>query len=166
MVTPHENILVVEDASDFQLMIKAALERHYAVTFASTLQEARGFLSSRGFQLLVLDVNFPDGDGFAFCSEVRANEATRSMPVIFLSGRAELEDKLQGFRLGADDYIVKPFEGLELRARVEARLLRERQRARPDDVFAKGAIRLEVPTQRAYVVESANKKIELGLDSH
>ena len=163
MEIQHETILVIEDAPDFQLMVKAALERHYRVTCASSLQQARVLLAQQEFQLLILDVNLPDGDGFKFCAEIRAHETTRSIPVVFLTGRAELEDKLKGFSLGADDYIVKPFDQQELRARVEAKLMRERERGAADGVFVKGAIRLEIPTQRAYVVESENKKSEVGL---
>src|SRR5687768_6524265 len=125
----QETILAVEDAPDFQLMIRASLERHYVVTVVSTLEQARARLARQSYNLLLLDVNLPDGDGFAFCADLRAHEATQSLPVIFLTARSELEDKLRGFSLGADDYIVKPFQGLELRARVEAKLARERSKA-------------------------------------
>jgi DNA-binding response OmpR family regulator len=171
LAEPQANILVLEDSHESQRMIKAALEPHYWVAIAGSLAEARAHLERKRFQLLVLDVNLPDGDGFQFCGEVRAKEETRLVPVIFLTGRSDLEDKLKGFSLGADDYIVKPFEARELRARVEAKLARERQlrSAAPDaagrgadESLARGALRFELPTLRAYLVEGG-KKTELGL---
>lgn len=145
-----------------QRMVQAALGRHYSVQVAGTLSEARALLDKNQFNLLLLDVNLPDGDGFQFCREVREREQSRTIPVIFLTARSELDDKLKAFSLGGDDYVVKPFEGLELRARVEARLARMRHGPQSADTFTKGVLRLEFTTLRAYVVDET-KKMELGL---
>jgi DNA-binding response OmpR family regulator len=162
-LSPLERVLVVEDAPDWQRMIQAALGLHYAVSFASTLEEARKQVAKVRFNLLVLDVNLPDGDGFEFCREIRtSHEQMKMIPVIFLTSRSELEDKLMAFSLGGDDYVAKPFEGLELRARVEARLSRMRQRIQGAEALAMGVLRLELATLRAYIVDKV-KKSELGL---
>lgn len=157
-----ENILVLEDAPESQRLIKAALGAHYLVFFASTLAEARSLIAKQRFKLLVLDVNLPDGDGFEFCREIRSSdEQMKLIPVVFLTSRSELDDKLRAFSMGGDDFVAKPFEGLELRARVEARLARMRSQS-AETTLTVGALRLELATLRAYVVQNA-KKTELGL---
>jgi two-component system response regulator ResD len=157
-----ERILLVEDSPDFQLIVRANLEKSYSLEMAGTLAEARRLLAKQSFQLLLLDANLPDGDGFSFCRELRAQTSTQGLPVIFLTGRSELEDKLRGFSLGADDYIVKPFESLELQARVEVRLARERGKPRSEESCARGPLLLDLPTQRAYLRE-AGRQTDVGL---
>lgn len=153
-------ILVVEDAADFQLMVRAALVPGFQLVPAVTLGEARVLLAREKFDLLILDVSLPDGEGYALCGELRADGRFKSLPVIFLSARGELRDKLQGFSLGADDYIVKPFAALELRARVESKLARLSEmraallaKAGSEGFMVKGPLVLEVPAGRAYVVD-------------
>lgn len=158
-------ILVIEDAPDFQRLVRAALGQCYDLTFAASLAEARARLLEREYALLILDIGLPDGDGFSFCTELKEQGKFRALPVIFLTGRTELEDKLNGFSLGGDDYIVKPFEGRELKARVQARLARLQQdgAGAEDGIIRVGHLRLKASTQRVYRDLSGGKKSELGL---
>jgi DNA-binding response OmpR family regulator len=158
-----EKILVVEDAPDYQLMVQNSLGRYYRLELVSTISQAKDKVEKESFDLIILDVGLPDGDGLKLCADLRSAEKTRLLPVILLTGRSDLGDKLKGFAQGADDYIVKPFESLELRARVEAKLMRSREKRKPEDVLIKGAIRLEISSLRAYAAQESGQLTEMGL---
>ncbi len=117
------HILVVDDDPMICKVASFILsDAGYEVTSTPTLQAAWSFLSDVDPDLIVLDVRMPDGSGFEFCERLRQDNY--KMPVIFLTGRGEISTKLHGLELGADDYIVKPFEPAELLARAKAVLRR------------------------------------------
>lgn len=112
-------VLLVEDDLDVAAGLCAFLEpRGVAVDFAYTARQARTLASHATFDLIVLDVQLPDGDGVALCRELK-DQGLRS-PVIFLTARGALDDKLRGFAAGGVDYMVKPFAPAELLARIKA----------------------------------------------
>jgi DNA-binding response OmpR family regulator len=119
---PTPRILLVDDAPEIQLLGRSALEKDFAVMSAATLAEARTLLSQGEVDLVILDVELPDGNGMEFCSHLKGPGNAYSLPVILLTSKDQLEDKLKGFSAGADDYMVKPFHAAELRARVQLRL--------------------------------------------
>jgi two-component system, OmpR family, catabolic regulation response regulator CreB len=118
---PHR-ILVIEDEPLIAENIQYALntEGMTAVT-CSTLGEAEMHLREHAFDLLVLDINLPDGNGFDFCRGLRSRQNT---PVIFLTARSAEIDRVVGLEIGGDDYLVKPFSPRELTARIKAVLRR------------------------------------------
>ncbi len=117
-----EHILVVDDEPRYLRVIRFNLEAGgYLVTCAATGEEALGLLQTREPDLMVLDVMLPDLDGFEVCRRARELSDT---PIIMLTAKGADEDKIQGLRLGADDYVTKPFSAQELVARVEAVLRR------------------------------------------
>ncbi len=122
-------VLVVEDEPGTSNLIRSLLEQErYAVTVAETLFKARGLLARSAPDLLVLDRHLPDGDGAELCRELRTKPETRRLPILMLTARKSLADKVEGLNLGGDDYLTKPFNPEELLARVEA-LLRRRDRS-------------------------------------
>lgn len=113
-------LLLVEDDSDVAAGIGDYLELHgVSVDFACTAAQARARLGQTVFDLIVLDVNLPGQDGLSLCHALKREDGVRS-PVLFLTARGALDDKLQGFEAGAVDYMVKPFAPAELLARVHA----------------------------------------------
>ena len=96
----------------------------FAVTTAGTVAEAMGEVNHRAFDLILLDLVLPDGDGLVACRRIRERHR---MPIVILSTRRQLEDRVAGLETGADDYIVKPFEPPEMIARVRAQLRRAQQ---------------------------------------
>lgn len=121
---PDSDILVVEDAPDTSLLISGALRAAgHRVRCAASMVEALDSISAAPPDVVVLDLTLPDGDGLDLCRAIRDRS---SAYVLMLSGRADEVDKLLGFRLGADDYVTKPFSPRELVARVEALLRRPR----------------------------------------
>ena len=100
-------ILVLEDDMELNQIITYALEKEgYRVFSAYSCNEAEKFTENESFHLAILDVNLPDGDGFQFCKWLKSK---KQVPVLFVSARDLEEDVLNGYELGADDYVTKPF---------------------------------------------------------
>ncbi len=119
-------ILVAEDDANIRLGLVATLESEgYAVTAASDGAQALRLFPQEKFELVLLDVMMPKASGYDVCRELRAR-GTR-VPVLFLTAKGEEIDKVVGLKLGADDYVTKPFGVHELLARVEALLRRGRE---------------------------------------
>lgn len=118
----NKKILVVEDDKKLQHVVKAYLETAgFKVNVATTLKEAQNFLEQELPLFVILDLMLPDGHGEEFIQELKD---MADIPVIMVTAKSAEEDKLLGFSLGADDYIVKPFSPKELLARVKAILKR------------------------------------------
>ncbi|MBX3035225.1 MAG: response regulator transcription factor [Bdellovibrionaceae bacterium] len=113
-------ILLVDDAPEIQFLVRRTLDNRFLVESAGTLEEARKALAKGLFDLVLLDVVLPDGNGFEFFEEMRPSLG--ETPVLFLTGVNDMDNKVNAFRRGADDYLVKPVDPRELQARVEARL--------------------------------------------
>lgn len=114
-------ILIAEDEASIAKLIRTALEgAGYRCIWAADGEAAADLLESEPFDLALLDIMLPKSDGY----EVLEYCNTLEVPVIFLTAKGQLEDKVRGLRLGAEDYIVKPFELMELLARVETVLRR------------------------------------------
>ncbi len=118
------DVLVVEDAPEFARIVSTVLENAgHQVRLAATMAEALAEMDIRVPDVVILDLGLPDGDGLDLCRVIRERS---SVYVLMLTGRDDEVDKLLGFRLGADDYVTKPFSARELAARVEAMLRRPR----------------------------------------
>ncbi len=132
-------ILVVEDDLALSAGLCFALDEAGHLTAAAyTCQKARQLLKTGRFDLVILDVNLPDGNGFDICRECKSSAPER--PVIFLTANDLERDELNGFDLGADDYITKPFSIPVLKRRVEAVL---RRGTAGSDCFDDGFLRLD-----------------------
>ena len=117
-------ILLVEDNRDILTNMADYLQiKGYTVDCAQDGLSGLRLASSEHYDLLVLDIMLPGIDGYTVCQRLR-QEARRDTPVIMLTARDQLDDRLQGFQSGADDYLVKPFALSELAARIEAVLRR------------------------------------------
>ncbi|MGE5381247.1 MAG: response regulator transcription factor [Methylocystaceae bacterium] len=120
----NSQILVVEDEDAILSLVSMTLEMiGLEVMKARSGKEALRIINNEPLNLAILDVMLPDGDGFALLPQA----LKRGIPVIFLTARTSMTDKVKGLNLGADDYITKPFEGVELVARVRAVLRRKGQ---------------------------------------
>lgn len=116
------SILVVEDDLLMRRTLQEILQPEgFAVTLVGTIAEAIGEVNRQPFDLVLLDLILPDGDGLDACARIRKRHR---MPIVILSTRTQLEDRVAGLAIGADDYIVKPFEPSEMVARIRAQLRR------------------------------------------
>lgn len=122
-------LLVAEDDRRLAGLLRRGLEGEgYAVDVAGTAEETRWLATEVAYDTIVLDVMLPDGDGFEVCRELRA--AGRWAPILFLTARSAVTDRVRGLDGGGDDYLVKPFEFEELVARIRA-LVRRGAQPRP-----------------------------------
>ena len=117
-------ILVVEDDPHLGPLLKEYLSGDYLVEHASTLKEAQAWLGTHSPQLILLDLNLPDGDGLDLVQALRQYSST---PVLVLSARSGVQERVAGLNAGADDYLTKPFSPAELATRVRAQLARVRR---------------------------------------
>ncbi len=124
----HGRVLVVDDDEKVGVICREVLvSLGYEVQVASTLEEAHRSLRERRPDVLLLDVQLPDGDGYHFLEELKAERASGYISVIFISAHSETSAKVRALKLGADDYLTKPFDALEMGARVEMVLRRKEQ---------------------------------------
>lgn len=113
-------MLVVEDEVDSRDLIKMYLENHhFLVNLAGSGQEALEVLETEQVDMVVLDIELPDLNGMEVCQAIRQKSA---VPIIFVICRREIEDIYAGLALGADDYVAKPFDPLELVAHIQGHL--------------------------------------------
>lgn len=121
------HILVVDDEPRIRSIIKKYAEfEGYTVTEAADGMEAVHFCRSAEFDIIIMDIMMPELDGFSACREIRKISQT---PIIMLSARGEEYDKINGFELGIDDYVVKPFSPKELMLRIDAVMKRTKRAA-------------------------------------
>ena len=111
-------ILIIDDDVALSDITKEMLENYeYEVEQAGSVDEAFALLTDRRYDLILLDINLPDGTGFDVCEELRR---VSSVPVIFASARTSVDDRVSGFEKGGDDYISKPYSMKELLVRINA----------------------------------------------
>ena len=142
-------ILVVDDESRMRKLVKDFLGREgYQVLEAGDGMEAMEvFYDEKDIALIILDVMMPKMDGWQVCREIRVNS---KVPIIMLTARGDERDELQGFQLGVDEYISKPFSPKILVARVEA-ILRRTGQSNPDEILSAGGIVIDKAAHQATV---------------
>lgn len=115
-------ILIVDDDEDLSMLIRDMLEDNgYDSLYAASIDEAYDVLTNNRCDLILLDINLPDGTGFSLCQELRR---TSRVPIIFASARTSEDDKVNGLDMGGDDYIAKPYSLKELMSRIRSILRR------------------------------------------
>ncbi|MCU0525152.1 MAG: response regulator transcription factor [Elainella sp. Prado103] len=123
-----KKILIVDDDITLRTaLIRYLQNRGYSVQEATSGMEALSLFEQNPPDVVVSDVLMPEMDGLEFCRRLRATRSGQLVPFIFLSSRKEVDDRIQGHQMGADDYLVKPFDPKELVAKIEAQLERSRR---------------------------------------
>jgi len=152
--------LLIEDAPEFQLLVRSTLRGEFEITCAVDSEQALSALAARSYDLILIDVGLPGRDGLSLCEELRRDPRLKNTPILFVTGRNETTDLVQGFAAGADDYIFKPFHPDELRARVRARLARNASNIQgvAKDDFWKGQLHFQVGRQRVGFTEAGVEK--------
>jgi sigma-B regulation protein RsbU (phosphoserine phosphatase) len=130
----HGCLLVVDDNETNRDLLARRLERQgYRVVLAESGRQALEILKQHPFDLVLLDIQMPEMNGYEVCQQLKADEGTRDMPIIFISALGDIQDKIQAFTVGGVDYVTKPFQFQEVLARVETHLaLRRLQRQLED----------------------------------
>ena len=162
-------ILLVADAVELAELVATALGDDFDVTTVATAGEARerataAPLATR-FDVLIVDVGLPGGGGFELCRELQRDGRHADTAIVFLSARSDTEQRIAAFSVGADDWVEKPFDRRELRARVLARLRRMQGLRQREACLERGDLRLDLSLQRAVLVGEDGER-ELDLTPH
>jgi len=153
-------LLIVDDEVNIRMLIrKYATFEQYEVDEAENGMEAIEKFQAGGYDLIIMDVMMPELDGFSACREIRKTDP--HIPIIMLSARGEEYDRIHGFEIGVDDYVVKPFSPRELLMRVSAVLKRSALRPSPQperDVYKKEGLTVDF-TGRIVFVDNVRKEL-------
>ncbi len=153
------NILIVEDEPAIQeLLALNIIQAGHQPIRALTVEQAQLIMQDTIPDLILLDWMLPGMSGIEFARKLKADEISKSIPIIMLTARGEEADKIRGLEIGADDYVTKPFSPRELNARIKA-VLRRRAPQMTEDPIEAGGLRLDPTTHR---VTANNKTIDLG----
>ncbi|CAE7651514.1 tcrA [Symbiodinium sp. KB8] len=149
------NILVVEDDPSVRTLVKAVLEHNgNTVSTEDTVATGEKAAVEGNFDMIILDLGLPDGDGYELCKSIRDKNVIT--PVLILSGEQEADVKVKCLRVGADDYLTKPFNTEELIARLEA--IQRRTEASGDQVLSCGELKVDL-LKREFMINS--EKVQL-----
>lgn len=144
-MTNNVRILIIEDHKDIAEMLYEYFERRdYELDYASDGRMGFNLANQNEYDVILLDLMLPEMDGLDVCQKLR-EESKNYTPILMLTARDTLEDKVTGFEVGADDYLVKPFEILELDARIKA-LLRRKGQVAQQEVLEVGDLQLDTGT--------------------
>jgi len=151
-------LLIVDDEEKIREFIKKyAIFEGYSIKEASNGMEAINICKNEKFDLIILDIMMPELDGFSTCKEIK--KLYDDIPIIMLSARGEEYDKIHGFELGIDDYVVKPFSPKELMMRVNAILKRTTNKSSQKEIFIKDSLVIDFT---ARIVTVDNKKVDMS----
>lgn len=154
-------ILLVEDQILIQKVVEASVSDFCDLMWVTSVAQAEQELIHNPYSLIILDVLLPDGSGFEFCRKIRAQDQFKEVPIIFLTGQGEVDHRVHGFALGADDYVVKPFEPKEFRARIEVRL--KKIESGMQTSLIRHNFRLDLMGQKAFMTPGDGAELNLNL---
>lgn len=148
----RNKILLVEDNEMIVKGLVYSLSKEgFETDIAYNAQEAESKIESNVYDIIILDVMLPDGNGFELCKYIKEN---KDIPIIFLTAKDDEKDVVNGFNLGADDYVIKPFRTMELISRIYNVL---RRYNKDKNVIEIGQVRIDLEANRVYV---DNKEVE------
>jgi two-component system, cell cycle sensor histidine kinase and response regulator CckA len=157
-------ILVVDDESESRTLLTAILRAEgYGVRLADGGALALASIERNRPELILLDVRMPGLDGFEVCRRLKQRDETRDIPLIFISASGEIEEQVEGFRLGAVDFVMKPFQREELLARVRTHLELGQLRAELEKLVSQRTAELRVAVERLQLEVAERKRAEQAL---
>jgi two-component system, OmpR family, phosphate regulon response regulator PhoB len=146
-----QRILIIEDDKNISELVEYNLEKAgFDCETAVTGEAGFEFLSRQEIDLVILDIMLPKMDGFEVCKMVKQNRHSQHIPIIMLTAKGEEVDRIVGFELGADDYVVKPFSPRELVLRVKAILGRSKSKKTIKDILTQGKLKMDIPRHRVF----------------
>ena len=157
-----QKILIVEDDKHISKLVKYNLEKAgFDCTVTVTGEDALEVLDRDSIDLIILDIMLPKMDGFETCRHIKQDKKLAGVPIIMLTAKGEEVDKVVGFELGADDYVVKPFSPRELILRVKAILKRGKPQEEEKDILSVDKITIDIPRHKVTVDKKEIKLTQL-----
>ena len=150
------SILLVEDAPEYQAMVSKLLS-HHKVIVTDDPDMVNGLLEQNEIELILLDISLPKRDGYSILHEIQGNPKFQHIPVICLTGKDQVSDKVTAFSLGADDYIQKPFNPIEFKARIDSKLTKNAKKKSSSNTLAVGNLIIDITSHRVYVSVTENE---------
>lgn len=147
-----KKILIVDDLEDSCKMLSDLLGQEYDCTYTSESTKAVDYIKNQKPDLVLLDYSMPGMMGVDICKMLRQDDSTKTVPIIFISGAANIDDRVTALETGADDFISKPFHVKELMWRVKARL-NEKSEENKTELFAAN-LRLNLLSRQAFLSEN------------
>jgi two-component system phosphate regulon response regulator PhoB len=149
-----EKILVVEDDKHISKLVSYSLKNEgFESVVCESGEKALEALDAGSFDLIVLDLMLPEMDGLEVCQKVRQDEELSHLPIVMLTAKGEEVDRVVGFELGADDYVVKPFSPRELVLRIKAILKRKSTTKKSESVLSAGDLYVDIPRHKVTINE-------------
>lgn len=146
-----KTVLVVDDEKAIVQMLSINLKNFgYKVIPSYSGYEALSLLSYEDVDVILLDIMMPDLNGITVCNKIKSNPLTRAIPVIVVSAKSQVEDKIEGLNNGADDYITKPFDLNELKSRIEAAIRQVEILKNKKSILSKGNIKIDLDEYKVY----------------
>lgn len=154
-----EKILIIEDEFKMRYLLRTHLSPSFEIEEASDGKEGIYLLKKERFSLIILDIMMEGMDGWEVCKEIRASG--NSTPILMLTARSETREKVQGLNLGADDYVVKPFDPDELKARIHALIRRSEKQeneGKQEGIISMNSLTIDFHSRDVFVKDN---KVEL-----
>ena len=158
-----KHILCIEDDDTIQTLVEVSLT-DYLVHKAKSLKEAEKELSQYSFSALIMDIELPDGDGLRFLSQIMQQEKYKKIPVLVLSHHVEISNKVMAFSVGAEDFIGKPFDPIELNIRLTAKIKRRDAEQDEQKIRKIADVLLDFDRLKSFLVVGF-KEVDLNLTS-
>lgn len=159
-----KRILIVDDDTDNLALLADMLKSHFEPLTAPGGRDGIQLAVRNQPDLILLDINMPDLDGFEVCKKLREQPSTRKIPIVMLTTASGLDSRVKGLDIGADDYITKPFQIKELLARINARLRRHDMEEKSDSVMQLGNLKLEPKSCQVWVNEESIKLTQMEFE--
>jgi two-component system, sensor histidine kinase and response regulator len=155
----NPSILIVDDnPQNLQVLGRLLQDKNYKIEFATNGKAALEWLDSEQFDLILLDINMPEMNGFEVCQKIKSNEKLSKVPIIFLTADTDRESVLKGFEMGAQDFITKPFDSRELLVRVKTHISLKESLEKLERI---NWILEEKVSERTLQLKNANEKLEI-----
>lgn len=158
-----KNILLIEDNPEIQMLLKSVLIHHQLVV-VNSLRKAKDEVLVQKFDLIILDIELPDGNGIDFLGELASDPRSHKIPVFVLTSHSDISRKVSAFSLGVDDFISKPFDPREIRARVDAKLRKTEELIMDSEIIRLSNIILNTSRQKSWI-EDGEQNVQLKLTS-
>jgi DNA-binding response OmpR family regulator len=163
-ITAMKNkILCIEDNPTIQTLVQLSLQE-YDVTCAASLHEAETQLLSHTYAALLIDIQLPDGDGLRFLAQLSQKPHFKNIPILIFSNYSEISNKVAAFTLGADDFIAKPFDPIELNIRITAKIRKKNSESEQQKTRSLGDLLIDFDRQKVFLLNSS-QELDLELTS-
>lgn len=156
-----QKLLLVEDNEVIRVLAANTL-KEFSLSMAANLKEAQSLIQNNTFDLILLDIGLPDGDGLAFLNQLSSSSGTQT-PVIVISGKTDIANKVTAFSFGAEDFISKPFDPIELKARIAAKLKKIERAKTHSDLLKIGDLIITVSKQKVVIQSNDNDQAPVDL---